>query len=103
MADEFQIPLGMQMAIKAFAKLFGFNPLQMIANLEVMTKSIHNGAADMAAIRRQNSAIMAHLGIAEVLNPEQTHERPLNEAAGAEPGHLPNGSGKAGADTGAGN
>ena len=103
MADEFQIPLGMQMAIKAFAKLFGFNPAHMIANLEIMTKSIHNGAADMAAIRRQNSAIMAHLGIAEVLNPEQTNGRPLDETAGPEHRSRLNGSGKEGADTGAGN
>lgn len=103
MADEFQIPLGMQMAIKAFARLFGFNPKTMIDNLEIMTKSIHNGARDMAEIKRQNSAIMSHLGIAETLTPEQNHERPLDESPHAESGYLPNGSGKAQTDAGSGN
>jgi len=68
-----EIPLGMQMAIKAFAKLFGFDPKLMIANLELMGKSLHSVADDMARIRRQNDAIMAHLKIQEIDNGEDEH------------------------------
>jgi hypothetical protein len=60
-----EINRGMQLAIQALCKMLGLSPQIMENSVVDISKSLHSTAADMATIRRQNSAIMAHLGIAE--------------------------------------
>jgi hypothetical protein len=61
------IPRGVEMMVKSLIGMLGLDPQQMMFAVEDIRKSLHNAAADMATIRRQNFAIMAHLGIADPL------------------------------------
>ncbi|MEB2616593.1 hypothetical protein [Bacillus cereus] len=76
--------------MKQVIKMLGLDPSLMMNMADDIRKSLHNAATDMATIRRQNTAIMAHLGIAEptelVTNDEQCEQRAgsggLNGAGG---------------------
>ena len=81
------IPKGVEMMIKSVIGMLGLDPRQMMSAVEDIRKSLHNAAADMATIRRQNSAIMSHLGIAEPLTEELNNGPEPNRTA------LLNGSG----------
>jgi hypothetical protein len=59
------IPRGMEMMVQSLIKMLGLDPNLMMSIVEDIRKSLHSASTDMATIRRQNSAIMAHLGIAE--------------------------------------
>lgn len=85
------IPKGVEMMISSIVKMLGINPVDTMNAVEDIRKSVHNAASDLATLRRQNSAIMSHLGIAEPLNPELTQ----NEQSGTEPisGKAVNGTG----------
>lgn len=69
------LPRGVEMMLKSVIGMLGLDPQIMMTAVEDIRKSLHNAAADMATIRRQNIAIMAYLGIADPLNPELEHER----------------------------
>lgn len=59
------IPRGVEMMVMSLVKMLGLDPALMMSAVDDIRKSLHNAATDMATIRRQNSAIMSHLGIAE--------------------------------------
>jgi hypothetical protein len=77
-----EIPRGVQLAVQALCRMLQIDPVLMLRSVENIDKSLHSVAADMATIRRQNSAIMSHLGIAETLTTEhdngQSTGRTLN-------------------------
>lgn len=73
---------GMEMAIQAIIKMIGLDPQIVETNIVAMGKSVHDAAAEMRHIRKQNSAIMAHLGIAEPLTTEREHAERERESTG---------------------
>lgn len=71
------LPRGVEMMVQSLIKMLGLDPAVMMAVVEDIRKSLHSASTDMATIRRQNSAIMAHLGIAEPTEskPNEQHEQ----------------------------
>lgn len=96
------IPKGVEMMINSLVKMLGLDPVFIVKTIEGMSKSLHSAATDMAHIKRQNSAIMSHLGIAEPLSGDlhNGHEtganRSLNGGGVAENGA--HAGGRAGVD-----
>jgi hypothetical protein len=80
---------GMEMMISSVIKMLGLDPVMMVNAIEDIRKSLHNAAADMATIRRQNSAIMAHLGIAEPITGELTNGHARDFGSGQGQGRSP--------------
>jgi hypothetical protein len=67
-----EIPRGMQIMVQSLIKMLGLDPARVQNSIEDIGKSLNTAATEMATIRRQNQAIMAHLGIAETSNTELT-------------------------------
>lgn len=67
---------GMEMMVKSLIKMLGLDPVKMELTIDEIRKSLSNAASDMATVRRQNTAIMAHLGIAEIIEERNNeHEK----------------------------
>lgn len=89
------ISKGAEMMIMSLVKMLGIDPQLLMSAVENINKSLHSAASDMATIRRQNSAIMAHLGIAEPLTGDLNNERSgdLNDGQSGGTGPHLNGTG----------
>lgn len=74
---------GTQLMIQSVIKMLGLDPQRIQNSIEEIAKSLQSAATDMATIRRQNQAIMSHLGIAE---PEQSNGHHVIDAGNAETG-----------------
>lgn len=91
---------GMEMMVKSLVKMMGLDPVKLELVVEEIRKSLSNAAADMATIRRQNTAIMAHLGIPDITE-DREHDQstlPGRENAGAGDGIAAAGRNGSGAD-----
>jgi hypothetical protein len=78
---------GMEMMVQSLIKMLGLDPAQMLAAIEDIRKSLHSAATDMATIRRQNQAIMSHLGIAEPVSGELSNGRAREFGDGEQQAH----------------
>lgn len=61
------LPKGLELMLNSVIKMLGLDPVFMAHAVEDIRKSLHSAATDMERIRRQNSAIMSHFGIADIL------------------------------------
>lgn len=77
---------GMEMMVKSLIKMLGLDPQIIQAHIEEIGKSIRMLALNSEVIRKQNSAIMSHLGIAEPLSETQTLTNGLNHDHTADAG-----------------
>lgn len=73
---------GMEMMVQSLIKMVGLDPLKVQAQIEDIRKSLHTFAANSEIVRRQNSAIMAHLGIAEPTGDDSNGENRQLEHGG---------------------
>lgn len=61
-------PSGMEMMAKSLIKMLGLDPAVIQGMVAEIGKSLHTVATNAEIIRRQNQAIMAHLGISDVVS-----------------------------------
>lgn len=77
---------GLEMMMKSVIGMLGLNPVVIEEHIVGIAKSLHTIAVNSETVRRQNSAMMAHLGVPEPLTQEQEHARDEREITGRSAG-----------------
>lgn len=73
---------GMELILKNVIKMLGLDPAVIEGHIVQIGKSVQTLAANSETLRRQNQAIMSHLGIADIFSQNLTNGQDHDGDAG---------------------